>query len=125
MRYVANIFLALMLIFTVILMPNYSFSLEFQETEDSISCCKSEGGAENYCQNSSNEHKECGGDCYRNCCCFKIVLKSEKQNQIEVEVFQNHTKPLDMYSRKYKYSFCSNIYKPPIHFISFKRNALI
>lgn len=44
MRYVANIFLALMLIFTVILMPNYSFSLEFQETEDSISCCKSEGG---------------------------------------------------------------------------------
>ena len=118
MRIVLGLLLSLMLSFTLVLMPNYPLSLEFKDKEVSNSCCKSEEFTENHCQNSSNENKKCDGECFKYCCCFKLLLNSEKQTRIEVEFFQGKVNSIDMYSNSYKYSFHSCIDKPPTHFIS-------
>lgn len=101
-------------------MPSHYFSVELPKEENFISCYEDEIGEENHCENSSHENKKCEGDCFANCCCccFKFESKIENHAQIEMGIFQNQSKSLDMYSSKYKYSFHYSIYKPPIHFIS-------
>lgn len=116
---VIKVLLGSLLIALIAFMPRHNFSVELPKEENFISCCEDKIGNENNCENSSHENKKCEGDCFANCCCcFKFESKIEKHAQIEVGIFQNQSKILDMYTSKYKYSFHYNIYKPPIYFIS-------
>lgn len=96
-------------------------SVSFDEVagpEESVSCCKIEKLAEIDCQQSTNDHKNCDGDCSTSCCCIKTVLKNEKYSRLNIVFNSFLEKVLDTYDSKYKYLFNSYLDKPPIHLLT-------
>ncbi len=118
MKFVIKIFFITILSLGVLLPQTYTsnYNVKSNSTEITMSCCNTDLEKSCNCSMDCNMYDK---TCNTNCCYSNLLLYlNEIVSNYKLLFFDTHSKLINTYNNRYNYLFHSNIYKPPINFLS-------
>ncbi|MBS9773706.1 MAG: hypothetical protein KGV59_00925 [Tenacibaculum sp.] len=117
MKFTIKTFFIIILSLGILLPQTYASNYKIKSTitETTMSCCDVDSEESCNCSTDCNMYNK---TCNTNCCCSNLLYLNQEVSFCKLLFFDVHSKLINTYNNRYNYLFHSNIYKPPINFLS-------